>query len=340
MGKIVKVKTEHVSQMRTLFEVLKEILSDTTIEFIRPIASADSNKTDKKKKAKKGEDDQSSTAPFSGMRILTVSPEKTVLICLKLHSNKFIEFTCVPKSYEIGVNLANLNKMLKSTDKEDELEMYVDNDDQQSLVLSVNNSEIERSTEFKLKLMDIESSGISLPPVEPDVMVTINAAEFHKLCKDMAQIGTLLEIQCTTNTLIFKCEGGNSSRETVYTANDDGIKIVYTNPNKQLIIQGVYELRHLNLFSKCASLSNDIQLLMKVKSYPLCITYTVATLGEFIACITPIESQHKNTYDDTDELFQDDEIELKQDKQDDENEIEDENETGEKEDNVEKDDNE
>ena len=327
MVKIVKLKTEHVAQMRTLFEVLKEILADTTIEFIRqPEESEDktSEKNKKNKKSKKGPDSETSkTAPFSGMRILTVSPEKTVLICLKLHAHKFIEFVCKPKTYEIGVNLVTLNRMLKSTDKEDELEMYVDNDDKQSLVLSVNNSEIRRSTEFKLKLMDIDPSDIKLPPVEPDVMVTMDAGEFHKLCKDMAQIGQFLEIKCTNNTLIFTCDGNNSSRETKYTANEDGVKIVFVNPNKQLIIQGVYELKHLNLFSKCASLSNDIQLLMKVHKYPLCITYTVATLGDFIACISPIEAQAKSTYEETEALYQsDDEVVLKKDFEDGDNEEE------------------
>jgi proliferating cell nuclear antigen len=326
MVKIVKLKTEHVAQMRTLFEVLKEILADTTIEFIRQHETDEDKTSDKSKKSRKNKKDNECTRniPFSGMRILTVSPEKTVLICLKLHAHKFIEFVCKPKIYEIGVNLVTLNRMLKSTDKEDELEMYVDNDDKQSLVLSVNNSEIRRSTEFKLKLMDIDPTNIQLPPVEPDVMITMDASEFHKLCKDMAQIGQFLEIKCTNNTLIFTCDGNNSSRETKYTANEEGVKIVFVNPNKQLIIQGVYELKHLNLFSKCASLSNDIQILMKVHKYPLCITYTVATLGDFIACISPIESQAKSTYEETEALYQsDDEIVLKKDFDDNDSDTED-----------------
>lgn len=326
MVKIVKLKTEHVAQMRTLFEVLKEILADTTIEFIRQPeetedkTSDDNDKNKKGKKRNKGPENKTSKPPFSGMRILTVSPEKTVLICLKLEAHKFIEFVCKPKTYEIGVNLVTLNRMLKSTDKEDELEMYVDNDDKQSLVLSVNNSEIRRSTEFKLKLMDIDPSDIKLPPVEPDVRITMDAGEFHKLCKDMAQIGQFLEIKCTNKTLIFTCDGNNSSRETKYIANEDGVKISVDHPNKQLIIQGVYELKHLNLFSKCASLSNDIQLLMKVHKFPLCITYTVATLGDFIACISPIEAQAKSTYEETEALYQeeDDDIVLKKDFEEDE----------------------
>lgn len=302
MAKIIKLKTEHVSQMKTLFEVLKEILSDTTIEFVRPPNSDDENKA--KKKGKKTDETEENTSSFGGMRILTVSPDKTVLIHLKLHAHNFTEFVCKPKNYEIGVNLGLLNKMFKSTDHDDDLVMYVDNDDKQVLVLSVNNSDMKRSTESKIKLIENEPSNINLPPVEPDVMVSMNAAEFHKMCKDMIYIGQYLEIQCTNNTLIFKCEGSEATRETKYTANENGVKILYNNPNKNLIIQGIYELKHLNLFSKCASLSSDIQLLMRVKKFPLCIKYTVATLGDFIVCISPGEPQTKDTYDETDSLFQ------------------------------------
>lgn len=293
MVKIVKIKTEHVSQMRTLFEVLKEILSYTTIEFIRPSDDTyePTDKVKKSKKSKKGVDtDSAQNNSFSGMRILTLSPEKTVLIYLRLHARKFMEFVCKPNKHEIGVDLGALNRMLKSTDREDELEMYIDNDDKQSLVLSVSNSEIGRNTEFKLKLMETDPFNFKLPPVEADVMITMNAGEFHKLCKDMAQIGQALEIKCTKNVIIFTCNGINSSRETKYTVNDDGVKIVFAELDKaESIVQGVYELKHLNLFSKCASLSTDVQLMMRVKKYPVCLTYTVATLGEFVACVSPME---------------------------------------------------
>jgi proliferating cell nuclear antigen len=309
MGKIFHIITENVSQIRTLFEVLGGILQDAVIEIIKPIDKNDKN--DKKDKKKSKKESISNTSRGGGLKILMTSGD-TILIYLKLSHDKFVKFSCEPSKYNIDINLQELNKMLKSTDKEDKLEMYVDDDEQQFLVLSVENSEIKRNTEFKLKLMDIEPSCVNLPPVEPDVMITINASEFHKLCKDMTQIGALLEIQCTSNTLIFKCEGKNSSRETTYTVNEDGVKIAFTCPNKQLIAQGIYELRHLNLFSKCSSLSGEVQLLMKVKSYPLCIKYTVGTLGEFIVCIAPIENKESSTYDDGDDPFKDEIIELKQ----------------------------
>ena len=305
MSKLIRIKTEHVRDIKTLFEVLKEILSDTTIEFLDPPI--------KKKKQTKSE--REDDAPqFRGMRILTISPEKTVLICLKLRAKQFGKFECKNEKYEIGVNLVQLNKMLKMADNEDEIEMYVDSDNIQELVLSVSNENLKRTRDFKLKLMDIDPTQVKPPNVESDVMITMNASEFHKICKDMAQIGQYLEIKCTNNTLIFTCEGDNGSCDTRYATTDDGVKIMFCNQNKQLIIQGIYELRHLNLFSKCANLSNDIQLLMKVTKFPLVITYTVATLGEFIACVAPADLKEKKRFEDVEQLYQSDEdVNIKED---------------------------
>jgi proliferating cell nuclear antigen len=302
--------------MRTLFEVLRDIMNETPIEFIG--SSDDKSDSDKKGKGKKTKisttDGDKKSQPFSGVRILNMSPEKTVLVYLRLAAENFTKFECNSKtgSWEIGVNLLSLNKLLKSADNEDELVMYIDKDDIQSLVLSVNNSEIMKRSELKLKLMDIGPMDLKPPPIEYDVDVTMNSNDFHKLCKDMAQLSSSMEIRCTKNTIVFMCEG-YASRATSYTASNSGVKIQFSTKSQDKIAQGVYELKHLNQFSKCASLSPYVQLLMKVTKYPLCIKYSVATLGTFVACITPKEATDtKNTFEDAETLYQsDDDIELK-----------------------------
>lgn len=321
MSHIVYLKTEHVRQMRTLFEVLRDIMNETPIEFIG--VSDDKSDTDKKNKGKKTKttsDGDKKIQPFSGVRILNMSPEKTVLVYLRLAAENFTKFECNSKtgSWEIGVNLLSLNKLLKSADNEDELVMYIDKDDIQSLVLSVNNSEIMKRSDLKLKLMDIGPMDLKPPPIEYDVDVTMNSNDFHKLCKDMAQLSSSMEIRCTKNTIVFMCEG-YASRATSYTASNSGVKIQFSTKSQDKIAQGVYELKHLNQFSKCASLSPYVQLLMKVTKYPLCIKYSVATLGTFVACITPKEATDtKNTFEDAETLYQsDDDIELKKEFEDD-----------------------
>lgn len=305
MGKIVKCKTEHVAQMKTLIEVLSGILDSTNITFGRASdTSTETNteKSDKKKKKTKAKSTNEHTdkkdPPFSGMRILAISPDNTVLICLKLYANKFMEYVCKPEEYNICLSLPQLYKLIKTTDKATEMELSIDSDYEHVLVMTMNNTSVMRKTENEIKLMETIPSALTPPNIEADVRITMEAQEFHRLCKNMASIGQVLEIKCTTSTLVFSCNGEVSSSKTTYTTSEDGIKIMYTHPNKQSIFQGMYELRHLNLFAKCTSLSTYVQLLMKLEKYPLCIQYTVAILGDFIAVISPIEQESQSFNDD------------------------------------------
>lgn len=321
---IVYLETEHIPQLRTLFEVLKDIMPDTTIEFIRP-QDDKSDKSDKHKKHQKLAADDSNTA-FSGMRILAMSPQETIIIYLRLNAKAFTKFICVPASYSICVNLYDLNKILKSIEKDDELIMCIDKDDKQSLIISTNNHESRKRAEFKLKLMEVGNSSIKLPASEFDVEVTMSAAVFHKHCKDMYQFGSQLEVKCTNNTIIFSSDGQNVTHEVAYTTsngeNDDdrsGVKIKFVNKNKDLIVQNKYGLQHLNVFSKCASLSGEIKLLMKAERFPIYFKYSVATLGYFGALVSPISDKNRENLDfeEAEKLYQsDNEVSLKHNTQD------------------------
>jgi len=58
------------------------------------------------------------------------------------------------------------------------------------------------------------------------------------------------------------------------------------NQNPDEIVQGVFALKHLVLFSKCTNLCASIELYLK-NDYPLIIEYMVASLGEIKLCLAP-----------------------------------------------------
>ena len=58
------------------------------------------------------------------------------------------------------------------------------------------------------------------------------------------------------------------------------------NQNPDEIIQGIFTLKNLVLFSKCTNLSNSIEMYLK-NDYPLIIMYTVASLGQIKLCLAP-----------------------------------------------------
>ena len=55
----------------------------------------------------------------------------------------------------------------------------------------------------------------------------------------------------------------------------------------------------------------NIQIFMK-NSYPLCIRYTVATLGKILLCLAPVDETHiKGSFSDDEEIYEDEETKPK-----------------------------
>ena len=266
-------------------------------------------------KSEKGGKNSSADADKNGLRIMAVDTTKTVLINLKLDAKNFTTYKCAKKKITLGVNLIYFHKLIKSMDKEDNLTLFVEHDDKNYLRIRIDNPEVKKDSTFKLKLLDLGNESIKIPVISFDAVITMNSSEFHKICREMNQIADYVEIRCLSDKIIFTCKGDYAERTTTYRNNDedgvsDGVNIKHVNSttNAPIIVQGIYELRNLVLFSKCASLCNDIEIYMK-NNFPLVIKYTVATLGRILLCLTPINEETAN-YSEEDEFYSDDDVKL------------------------------
>jgi len=251
----------------------------------------------------------------SGMRIMAVDTTKTVLINLKLEAKNFTKFKCKSKKLVLGVNLMYLYKLIKSMNNTDNLTLSVDHDDKNHLQIKIDNPDERKDTKYVLKLLDLGNPPLYVPEINFDAVIIMNSNEFNKICREMNQIAEYVEISCLSNKITFVCKGDYAERITTYKAGDgfdgDGITIRYidnNNKNNPLIIQGIFELKNLILFSKCHQLCEDIEIYMK-NDYPLVIKYTVATLGRILLCLTPTNNKVANaSFSDEDELYSDGEI--------------------------------
>lgn len=245
---------------------------------------------------------------FSGIKITTLDSAKTIFIDVKLDSKQFSKFVCKKKNIDLGINLVQFHKLIKSLDKDDILSMYINEDDRQNLIIKVSNPEKKYETTFKLKLMEINKKRYDFPDSKFEAAITFETGEFHRICREMSHIAEYIEIKCTRKTITYSCKGDCSERSTTfYTADDTGVKIRFTK-NSPEIIQGIFELRNLILFSKYSNLCGDIQIFMN-NNYPLCINYTIATLGRMYFCLSPIrEDNIRENYEDEDEDYDEEEV--------------------------------
>ena len=102
----------------------------------------------------------------------------------------------------------------------------------------------------------------------------------------MNNIGDKMEITSIDNILKFKVEGDIGTAEHLL-GQDLKNNLTINNNKSNSIIQGIFNLKNLVMFTKCTNLCNQIKIFIK-NDYPLIIIYDVASLGEIKLCLAPI----------------------------------------------------
>ena len=181
--------------------------------------------------------------------------------------------------------MINLFKLIKTMGNNDTLTLYVNDGAENLLGILLENEEKNLKTQYELNLMDLNEENMSIPAAEFKSVITMPAVDFQKICRDMHNLADDIEIKSLDNQLIFNCKGHFASQETCIGEANTGLTFL-KNHNPDEIVQGVFALKHLVLFSKCTNLCNTIELFLK-NDYPLIIKYTVASLGEIKLCLAP-----------------------------------------------------
>ena len=225
---ILEVKTVQSSAFRILIEALKEILTDANFEFDE-----------------------------HGIKIMAMDSSHTVLVHLKLNSDNFEEFKCNTKLI-LGINMINLFKLIKTMSNNDTLTLYVEEDNQSVLGIKIENSEKNTITRYKLNLMDLHEDNIQIPPTIFESVITLPSSDFQKICRDMHNLADDIEIKSVGSQLIFNCKGDFASQETCIGEANSGMTFIQ-NQHPDEIVQGLFALKHLVLFSKCTNLCNSIE---------------------------------------------------------------------------------
>jgi proliferating cell nuclear antigen len=207
-----------------------------------------------------------------------------VLVHLKLSAEKFEYYHC-PQRLVVGVNMLNFHKLIKTVNSNDTITLFIDNDDINHIGIKIESSLKNSKTTYKLNLLDLDNPNISMPPAEFNSVITLPSSDFQKICRDMSNIADQVEIKNVDNQLIFTCKGDFCSQLTVLS-DHDGVNTI-TNKGDGEIVQGIFNLKYLVLFTKCTNLCNTMELYLK-NDYPLVTKWSCASLGELKLCLSPV----------------------------------------------------
>lgn len=183
------VKTIQASSIRTVFEVLKDIINDINIVF------------DEK-----------------GMHLSTLDTAHVTFINMNLPNDNFEVYDC-PRRTLAGINLLNTFKIFKTITNNDTLSLSIRETD--TMEILIENDTKKTTSKFMLKLLDINDEIYEYPSLQMDVHTIIPSTVFQRIIRDMSYLADAVIIKRHGNKLTFQCDGDFVSQETSIDCADD-----------------------------------------------------------------------------------------------------------------------
>ena len=276
-GNLFEIRTVQSGAFRTLIEALKEILAEANLEF-----------------------------DSTGIKIIDVDETHTVLTYLRLHAERFEYFYCQGK-FVLGINMMYLFKLIKTLSNNDSLTLFLPASNPNKLGIRAENAEKRTTNTWMMKLFDTNVENIEMPNITFTTIINMPSTDFQKICRDFNALAEKLEITSSNSDLIFRCIGDFVDGETVILSESDtGVKMQraavggsgaasggaassVSNTTTE-IVQGIFELKYLCMFTKCTNLCQSIEIYLK-NDYPLILRYQVANLGEVRLVLAPQKSK-------------------------------------------------
>jgi proliferating cell nuclear antigen len=218
----------------------------------------------------------------NGIRLINVNHNGTLLIHLKLLNNSFEQYFC-EKPITLGLNLEEIYKIIKLVENNETLKLFVPHDDINRLSIQRYNKEENIINTKSLALYDIASLKRNLPEIEFDNVIFMPAQRFQKICREYFQFNDTVEIVSSNNTLYFKSNGDRVRQDLSICGTEDGV-IFEKCADKESIYRGVFNLKYLVKFSKCANLCTNIRLHLK-NDCPLIIECEMDDFGIIRLCM-------------------------------------------------------
>lgn len=190
-------------------------------------------KNKKKSKSKKNSSDDSNTIDSDDdiekennkkdnpgqIKILTSNEDNVMLIFMTLEGQHFSTFEVNGKtdnpnvSYTIGLDIEELNKFMKTVNKQGTLSIYQDTGMLDYICFNVTDLSIGTVDKFDLRRINIEKPPDKNIEVNVSMVVRMPCTLFHTACKNLQNFDPFVEFICDRDSLRIVCMGEQSNNE-------------------------------------------------------------------------------------------------------------------------------
>ncbi|KAF8585994.1 proliferating cell nuclear antigen [Ramaria rubella] len=173
---MLEARLEAASVLKRLLDAIKELVTDANFE-----------------------------CSEEGISLQAMDNSHVALVAVNLEAEGFKSYRC-DRPMPLGVNLGSLTKVLKCAKDDDIVTLKAtDNGDILNLIYEAKNS--DRVAEYDMKLMDIDTDALGIPDTDYEARVTMSAAEFGRICRDLSQLGESVRIEVSKEGVRFASDG-------------------------------------------------------------------------------------------------------------------------------------
>jgi len=213
-----------------------------------------------------------------GITLQAMDSSHISLVSFFLEKDEFESYKCT-EDISLGLNMANLSKILRCSNKNDKITLKCTNLEKLSFLFKSS----EKKSEFHLKLMDIESENLGIPEQDYDVEIKMNSSEFTNICRDLQTLGDSIQIKVHPKEAIFSSSGDIGDGSITLEKNKE-TNIKLADPDSEISLS--FALKYLMLFAKAATLSDKITLRMGPE-VPLSIEYKMTEVSKICYYLAP-----------------------------------------------------
>ncbi|XP_019863932.1 PREDICTED: proliferating cell nuclear antigen-like [Amphimedon queenslandica] len=221
----------------------------------------------------------------TGISVQAMDSGHVCLVLIELGSDGFEPYRC-DRNITLGLGLKALSVVVRCANNDDSITIKAqEGTDNINFVFESPNG--EKTSQFEIKLMDIDSEHLGIPDTEYDSVVKMPSHEFQRICRDMSQLGDSIVVACTKDGIQFSASGDmgsgkiNLRQSSLVDKEEDQINIELNDP-----VHLTFALRYLNYFTKATPLSPTVTLSLKAES-PLCVTYPIGDFGSMKFFLAP-----------------------------------------------------
>ncbi|MFX0034431.1 MAG: proliferating cell nuclear antigen (pcna) [Candidatus Hermodarchaeota archaeon] len=230
--------------------------------------------------------------------ISAMDPSRICLLKLSIKKENFDDYQC-DKESKVGLNLDDLDKILKRSAANDSVEIDF-NESDQKIKIKMQREGMSRSRTFSLALLDIDIEEIpmdNLLRIEYPAKWVLEPEFLVEAIKDAEIYSEILNINATAGQgLLFNSTGQIGEME--YSLSDDDLIEHDISESSS----GAYSLTFLKAILKIASITEKLEISLKT-DHPLKMIFNLLEGGELSYFLAPrVEEAEFEDEDDMDEF--------------------------------------